>query len=293
MNNQQKAFLCAAGVVLCWSTVATAFKIALAEMSYAKLLLLASFTALIIFLIDVIRKNSFRQITRKNAGKFAALGLLNPFLYYLVLFKAYSLLPAQVAQPLNYLWQIVLLLLSIPLLGTKVSKKQIVWFVVCFVGIVFISLQGSLTGFAESSIFGIILALSSAFIWALYWIFNNKTEPQTDSSLKLFVAFAFGFLFLLAYCALFDDLQLPSIKGVTSAVYVGVFEMGITFILWARALALSTNRAAVISLTYLSPVLSLVLIFFVLGEILYWTTLVGFGLIILGTIKVNKNGTNN
>ena len=53
---------------------------------------------------------------------YVLLGLLNPFLYYLVLFKAYALLPAQQAQPLNYTWAITLSLLAVPLL-----KQQVRW----------------------------------------------------------------------------------------------------------------------------------------------------------------------
>ena len=49
------------------------------------------------------------NLTGKQWLYYAGLGLLNPVAYYLVLFKAYDLLPAQVAQPINYAWPIVLL----------------------------------------------------------------------------------------------------------------------------------------------------------------------------------------
>jgi len=54
----------------------------------------------------------------------ALLGLINPFIYYLILLKAYQLLPAQVAQPLNMIWPIILVFLSIPLLGQKIKGKR-------------------------------------------------------------------------------------------------------------------------------------------------------------------------
>lgn len=287
MTSQQKAMLYAGATVLCWATVATAFKIALAEITYVKLLLISSFTALVLFGVDALRRGKFGEIRRLN-WKYAALGALNPFLYYLVLFKAYALLPAQVAQPLNYSWQIVLLILSIPFLGAKVTRRQIVWLFVSFAGIILISMQGSLTGFKVDSLWGVFLALSSAFIWAFYWILNSKVAVDVDDSVKLFLNFAFGFIYLLIYCAIFDDFSMPSLGAISAAVYVGLFEMGLTFIFWAKALSLATNRAAVISLTYLSPVLSLILIYFVLGETLYSTTLIGFALIILGIRMSNK-----
>ena len=40
-------------------------------------------------------------------------------LYYLILLKAYQLLPAQVAQPLNMIWPVILVFLSVPILKQK------------------------------------------------------------------------------------------------------------------------------------------------------------------------------
>ena len=55
----------------------------------------------------------------------AALGFLNPFLYYLVLFEAYDRLPAQEAQPLNYMWPIVVVILSVPLLKQPIGRVSL------------------------------------------------------------------------------------------------------------------------------------------------------------------------
>lgn len=287
MTQQTKALLYATATVLCWATVATAFKIALSEITYAKLLLISSFTALVVFATDAIIRGKMADI-RKIRVRDAILGALNPFLYYLVLFKAYSLLPAQVAQPLNYSWQIVLLLLSVPLLGAKITRQQVMWLCVSFVGIILISMQGSFSSLRIDSVLGVLLALTSAFVWAFYWIFNSKWSSDMDSSVKLMLNFAFGFVYLLVYCAMFDNFEIPSVKALTASVYVGLFEMGITFIFWAKALSLATNRAAVISLTYLSPVLSMILIYLILGESIYTTTLIGFALIIIGVKLSNR-----
>ena len=44
------------------------------------------------------------RLSRRDWQQSLLPGLLNPCLYYLVLFKAYELLPAQQAQALNYSW---------------------------------------------------------------------------------------------------------------------------------------------------------------------------------------------
>ena len=70
---------------------------------------------LTLFLVLVAQKRLY--LLRRYSGaalvRAAALGFLNPFLYYVVLFKAYDLLPAQEAQPLNYTWAITLAILFV------------------------------------------------------------------------------------------------------------------------------------------------------------------------------------
>ena len=70
-------------------------------------------------------------------AKSVGLGLLNPLLYYAVLFKAYDLLPAQVAQPLNYTWALTLGLLSVPLLGQRFRPRLLVAGLVAYAGVGF------------------------------------------------------------------------------------------------------------------------------------------------------------
>ena len=119
MKNQKKAYFFAVLSVLCWSTVATAFKFGLRYQDYNHLLLFSSFTSVFILFLIIIIQGKFKLLAGNTTTQIltsAILGFLNPFLYYLVLFKAYSLLPAQIAQPLNYTWCIVVVLLSIPIL---------------------------------------------------------------------------------------------------------------------------------------------------------------------------------
>lgn len=297
MTSQNKAILYGSLVVLFWSTVATAFKIALAEMNYIQLLMLSSATALILFIVHSIVTGKFKLLIHsfvdsKIVVKSMLLGALNPFLYYLVLFKAYSLLPAQVAQPLNYSWQIILVLLSIVFLGRRATRNQLLGLLMSFIGIIIISMQGDFSGFKVDSVSGVILALSSAVIWASYWILDVKNKT-TDTTVALTLNFFFGTLYLTILSLYTGDFMMPSLSGVLSAIYVGFFEMGITFILWGKALRLTTNTARLTGLTYLSPFLSLIIIHFTLGENIYLTTIIGLALIVsgilFGNLKLKKS----
>jgi len=285
MTSQQKAYMFAAVAVLIWSTVASAFKISLRYMSPLQLLLWADIFSVFCLLVIISAQGKFRLLRRYSKTDFiraGMLGILNPFLYYMVLFKAYDLLPAQEAQPLNYTWAITLTLLSVPLLKQRIGIRELSAIGVSYFGVVVISTHGNPFDLKFSNPIGVTLALGSTNIWALYWIYNTKSSK--DPSLELFLNFAFAFPFILFSCILFSSPWPGSYPGLAGAAYVGVFEMGITFVFWLSALKRTESTARISTLIFFSPFLSLVFIHFLVGEDILMTTFVGLVFIMAGNI---------
>jgi len=288
MDNQRKAYSFAILAVILWSTVASAFKISLRHVDYLELLLYASFfSTLIIFVVLLIRKkiHLLRTYSFKDFAFAAFLGFFNPFLYYIVLFKAYSILPAQEAITLNYTWPLMLVLLSIPLLKQKINFLSIVAIIISFFGVIIIATRGDIASLSFSNIKGDLLPLSSAVIWALFWIFNLK--DRHDVVVKLFVSFCFGLIFsiiLIIVRSTFLGFSLPNIKGILGSAYVGFFEMGLTFIVWLSALKYAKTTAQVSNFIYITPFLSLLLVSIVVGEKILFSTIIGLVFIIAGII---------
>jgi len=290
MNNRQKGYLYAGLTILFWGTSASAFKIGLRYIDYFQLLLYSSFTA-VIFLFFVLwaqkKLKILKTFTRKQYLYSMFLGFLHPFLYYVILFKAYTLLPAQIAQPLNFVWPIVLVLLSIPILKQKIGFKSFVALIVSFVGVYFISSQGKLFNHQFADPLGVTLALSTSVVWALFWLYNMK--DQRDEVLKLFLNFAFAFFFILAITIKESSVIPQNVEGVLTAIYIGLFEMGITFVIWLKALKLAGRTDKIGNLIYLTPFCSLVFIHLFLGEKIYLTTILGLILIISGILLQQLN----
>ena len=141
-RNNTRAIIYACIAVLSWSTVATAFKIALTHLTHFEMLLIASCTSLLIFALLLTFQKKWKLLSALPArqwGYFALLGLLNPVAYYLVLFKAYDLLPAQVAQPINYAWPIVLLILLALFARQPIPPKKYIGMFISLGGVVLIS----------------------------------------------------------------------------------------------------------------------------------------------------------
>jgi drug/metabolite transporter (DMT)-like permease len=285
MKNQTKAYLLAMTAVLFWSTIGTAFKVSLRYLDPLTLLFYSSLVACLVLAtgITLMRKwHQVRQATPRELAVSSFLGLLNPFLYYVVLLNAYDRLPAQEAGTLNYIWPLVLVLLSIPLLKQKISALSIVAILISFSGIIIISTHGDLLGFTFSDPLGVSLAVGSAIFWALYWILNLK--DRRESIIKLFLAFCFGSAYTLVAMIFFGKMALPGLRGLIGAGYLGIFEMGLTFLIWMNALGLSSTTAKISNLIYLSPFISLIIIHLVIGEIILLSTVVGLLLIVVGII---------
>ncbi len=283
MTTQRRAILYGLGAVLLWSTVATAFKLSLRHFTPIELLLYSgSFSTLLLGAI-LLYQGKFRLAFECQPSEYLLsilLGLLSPFLYYLILFKAYELLPAQQAQPLNYTWAITLSLLAVPLLKQKIGWQQWLALVVSYCGVVVISTEGKPFSLQFTDPLGVTLALSSTFIWALYWIYN--TRDSRDPVVGLFVNFLCSFPFVLSYYLLTAELRIPSLEGLLGALYIGTVEMGICFILWLMAMKLTDNTAKISNLIFLSPFLSLFFIYFLIGEKILTATFIGLILIVAG-----------
>jgi len=285
MEKQKKAYLYALLAVLFWATSASAFKISLRYMDVFALLFYASVTSTVILFVYIVlggKLSLLKALSKEDYLRSALLGFLNPFLYYTVLFKAYSILPAQEAQPLNFIWPITLVLLSIPLLGQKIKSRDIIATFICFAGVLVISTHGDIIGFRFSDPIGVSLATGSSIIWALFWIYNVK--DKRDEVVGLFLNFVFGSAITLPPMLLFSGAKIPSFNGLLGAVYIGSFELGITFLLWLKALKLSKTTAHVTSLIYLVPFLSLLLISFAVPEPILASTVTGLVLIVGGIL---------
>ncbi len=291
MRNQTKAYAYGLTTVLLWSTVASAFKLSLRHVDHFQLLLVACVVSILVLSVILIVQGRWRLVlsySGRQYGQSLALGVLNPFLYYLILFKAYDLLPAQEAQPLNYTWALTLAFLSAPLLGQRIGVRELLAGTISYSGVVVIATRGDVFGLRFSDPVGVALALGSTVIWALYWIYNTKDDR--DPVAGLWLNFVFGFPFVLAACWLFSDLHVTSQPGLLGAAYVGLFEMGVAFVCWLMALRLAANTAQVGYLIFISPFLSLLFINLLVGEVIRGATFAGLGLIVAGLVLQHTAG---
>lgn len=285
LKNPLRAYIFAGLAVLFWSTAASAFKLTLGHIDFIQITFAATLTSCIaLFLVILFQRNLYllRLTTRDQLTRSAILGLLNPFLYYIVLLKAYSLLPAQVAQPLNFTWPLMLVVLSIPLLNQKIPIGSIGAMVISFCGVYLISSQGAPFSPGFSDPFGVMLALGSSVLWALFWIYNVR--DTRNEVIKLFLCFFFASFYITFTMIFIPGAWAFNLPGIAGGIYIGLFEMGFTFVFWLKALQYAVSSDKVSNLIYITPFFSLLFISLVVGEEIYFTTFGGLLLIVAGII---------
>ncbi|HNY57521.1 MAG TPA: DMT family transporter [Bacteroidales bacterium] len=290
MKKSQQAYLYASLAVVLWGTIPTAFKIALSELNIVTMLgitTLISTAVLFAIMLLTGKLCLLRQTTGRELLWSALLGLVNPVAYYLILLTAYSRLPGQVAQPINMIWPIILVFFSIPLLGQRIPARSFLALAISLAGVYIISSQGAPLSPGRSDTLGVILALISSVLWALYFVLNVR--DRRDEAVKLFTGFLFGSAYMIILMASVGSFNQPlSFRGVAASVYCGFFEMGITFWLWLKALQLSETTDKVSNLVYFAPFISLILLHFIIDEPVYYTTPAGLLLIIGSVIYQNR-----
>ncbi len=285
MINERRAFGFALAAVLLWSTVATAFKLTLTAFTPVQMLTVASTVSVLTLGILCFMQGKLKQVVPTFTARplyFLLLGLINPLAYYLILFKAYTLLPASLAQPINYSWAVTLTIMAALFLGQKIRKQDWLACLLGYSGVVIIATKGHLLSLHFDNPLGVGLALLSTLLWAGYWILNAKNTA--DPLVSVLLGFSLALPFAVAL-TLYEGAGWPSALSKWAAVsYVGLFEMGITFVLWLTALKSTRNTSRISNLIFVSPFISLFLLAQIIGETIHPSTISGLFLIISGLV---------
>ncbi|KGE77066.1 DMT family transporter [Halomonas salina] len=280
MTTDRRAMLYGLGAVALWSTVATAFKVALERMTPLELMWLAALVSWALIGALVVRRGLLGEALKRGWRTAAWAGLMNPVAYYLVLFAAYDRLPGQEAMALNYTWALAMALLAVPILGQRLTLVDALAGLVAYAGVWVIATRGAVFDVAFADPLGVGLALVSTLIWALYWLLNVR--DRRPPLVAQWQNFSVGVPVLTGLLLFGPGLRWHGFDGLAAGVYVGLFEMGIAFVLWQLAVGTVSRTAKVSNLIFLSPPVSLMLLYLVVGEPILPSTLVGLVLILGG-----------
>jgi drug/metabolite transporter (DMT)-like permease len=194
---------------------------------------------------------------RKTRPIVLLLGLYGLFAYHLCLFLALRLAPPVEANLLNYLWPLLIVLLS-PLFvaGARLRPRHLAGALLGFGGAALL-VTGGKAQFLSSGTAGYAFAVAAAFIWSTYSLWTKRLGNFPTSTVATF-CLASGALSLACH-ALFEARYVPSLGDFGYLVAIGLGPMGTAFYLWDHALKTGDPRV-IGTLAYLTPLFSTLLI---------------------------------
>jgi drug/metabolite transporter (DMT)-like permease len=267
-------------VVLCliWGTTWPAMKIALNEMPPLTMRTsTAAIGALVLFLIRVVQRRSFRVPNARSWAHVVVASLLNVVAFSLC--SAFTQIAAATSRVaiVTYTLPIWAMLFAWIILGERPNRVQAIAVVLCMLGLVI--LVGPL---ATSGIpLGLVFALAAGISWAAGTVYLKWARIEADAmgvaSWQLTIAF-----FVIAACLLaFDgnvDFHAARVDGLLAVFYSGAIGNAFAYALWFDLV--ERLPTATVSLGILGiPVIGVISSVLLLGDRPTATDLVGFAFI--------------
>mgnify|MGYP004697888569 CR=1 FL=1 len=239
-------------------------------------------------LVGVYLLVSGQRLSLRAMRREAALLLLSGMamgVNWILLFEAYRYTTVSAAT-LSYYFAPVLVTAACPLLfRERLTRKQIVCFVMSALGIVLITGVGELCG--GTDVLGILFGLGAAVFYAAV-ILLNKSIRSVAGIQRTFLQFLAALLILAPYVAATGGLTLGALdaRGWVCLAVVGFFHTGVTYCLYFSALReLSGQEVALLS--YIDPLVAVLISVTVLGEPITAAQLLG-GALVLGFTLWNE-----
>lgn len=220
-----------------------------------------------------------RESIRQNCWKLVLSGLFLGF-NWILLFEAYRYTSVAVATLCYYMAPILVIVLSPILFGEKITLRKGICVAVALVGMALVSGITEPVKQGSNQLLGILLGLGAASLYAAVVLMNKKIEGVAAYD-KTIVQLATAAVAILPYTLLTEDVAgVPwSSLTVASLLLVGIVHTGVAYALYFGSVTdLSAQTAALLS--YLDPVVAILLSALLLGEKMTLPIAIGAALVL-------------
>ena len=285
----KKSYFYALVSVFFWSTTTTVSKLLLHSISTMQVLAVSSVFATLFLLMVNVFKGNFKQLKSYQPRDYlvlAGVGFLGMFLYRMLLFFGVARMLASQAMIVNYLWPIMAVLASCVILREKLTVRKAIAVVMSFLGVVIVTTGGSAAGLSGSDLTGTVLVAVAAVFYGMFVAINKRLQYDSFVSMMFYNAVA-------AICAILGTLfsgetLLLTLSQNLGLVWVGVCNTAIGFVAWDLAMK-TGDTAKVANLAYITPFLSLVVAYFLLGDPITIWSVGGLTVIVAGILLQLKD----
>jgi len=291
-KTQRAAVFKALFAVVVWGASFVATKIAVGEVSPDLVVFLRFGMGVIILGSVVWNRQQLRLHDKKDWLYLMLLGFLG------ITFHQWLQSTGLVtAQAVTTGWIVASIPIFMAVLSWIFLKERLAWLQVLGIclatfGVLLIITKGDL-GSLFSGHFGTVgdfLILVSAPNWAVFSILSKRGLEKYPAAEMMFYVMLFGWIFsslLLLNNGDLNQFRAISLNGWLAIAFLGVFCSGVAYIYWYDALqALSVSQTGVF--LYLEPLITVIVASLLLGEKLFFSGLLGGGIILLGVWMVNR-----
>jgi drug/metabolite transporter (DMT)-like permease len=277
--------LAALAAILIWSTMA----LISTRLTHISSFLILGVAFLISGSVSLIRRNAWNiPLTTLLVGVAGIFG------YHFLYFRAFTFAPAVEANLINYLWPLLIVVLSpIILPGYHLTIRHIIAAILGLAGAALIVTEGRLN-IDLAYLPGYLLALSAAITWAIYSLLTKRLPSFSTDSVAAF-CFISGILSLI--CFILTGGTIAEIQSINSMDWIliilaGIGPLGTAFYCWDAALKRGDPRT-IGSLAYLTPMLSTLNLLIFANKTLTLPSMVAMILIIGGAILGSSKNTGS
>lgn len=282
-----KSNLYAAITIILWGAMPALTKDLLNALPNFETLALSSLFAFM-FLFALNRKSgALKRLSAEEILTAAPLGFLGLFMYSAFFYYGLARMTSQEACILNYLWPLMIVLFSCPILGEPLTRRKILSVAMSFGGVILVMAGGTSTeNFSAEKILGALSCVIAAACYGLFSVFNKRRRLNQKSAMMIFwattaiCAFVSGFFF--------EQWTLPAAKQIFGLLWLGVLINAVAYLTWALALETTANTARTANLAYLVPILAIFISTFIFGEELSAAVIPALALIIGGILLSAK-----
>lgn len=283
-SKNKNGIILALTAIVIWSTLA----LISTRLTHVSPFLILGIAFLISGLVSLVRPQAWKipLVT-------LLVGVAGIFGYHLLYFKAFSLAPAVEANLINYLWPLLIVVLSPVIIpGYRLTAKHIIAAFLGLTGAALIVTEGRLN-IQTAYLPGYLLALGAAVIWAVYSLMTKRLPSFGTDSVGVFCLLS-GVLSLVIFFlsgGTIGNIQTLTLTDWFLIALAGVGPLGAAFYCWDAALKRSDPRILG-SLAYLTPMLSTLNLLLFAGKNLTVVSVAAMVLIIggavLGSLEASK-----
>lgn len=267
-----------------WGSTAAVGKLLLANLNNLQVLFFTTLFAFLgLFAIVLLQRKKaiIKTYTKKDYFTFAWMGFLGVFLYVFFFYGALQLLPAQEAFIINYLWPIMVVFFAILILKEQTTSRKILGIICSFVGVAIVITKGDFSTLQLGNVLGILSAIAGAIVYGLFSVLGKK--QNYDKFVSMMFYYFFSFLYALIAVLLFSKIPQVSFYQLTGLIWLGIFASGLGFVFWFLALKYG-DTAKMSNIIFLTPFISLVYIYFLVGEKILISSVIGLVVIVAGIL---------